>query len=181
MDPSSREGITNEASRVLQPSCKLYDVPASFGHTQSATSHLHIHETPEAISAPNLNENGPLIIHEKDFLEIDDLLNPQPVFDNNKVVENLQFQADGLCELDRYYDTAMFLHDIGSINQHIVADPYRNFHENNIVSQFDYQLQPNLDDAGQIDNQPWTHDQGRNVHTSAESNLGPFIPPASGK
>ncbi|XP_040998022.1 NAC domain-containing protein 17-like [Juglans microcarpa x Juglans regia] len=180
VDPSSREGITNEPSRALQPSGQLYDVPASFGHRQSATSQLLIHDTLEAISAPNRKENEPLVIHEEDFLEIDDLLNPQPGFDNNKVVENLHFQADGLCEFDRYHDAAMFLHDIGSINSHIVADPYINIIENNMVNQFDYQLQPNLDGAGQIDNQPWTHDQGRNIHTSAESNLGPFIPPPSG-
>jgi hypothetical protein len=182
VDPSSKEVITAEAIRVLHPSGQLYDVQASFGYTQSTTSQLQFYETPEITSAPNLHKPEPLIIQEEDFLEIDDLIGPQPSFssDNDRTVENLLFEEpDGLSEFDLYHDAAMFLHDMGSISQ-AIADPYVNILENDTLNQFDYQLQPNLDGAGQIDNQLWTHELRRNINTSAESNPGSFSLPPSG-
>lgn len=182
VDPSSKEVITPEPIRVPHPSGQLYDVQASFGYTQSATSQLQLYETPEITSAPNLHKPEPLIIQEEDFLEIDDLIGPQPSFssDNGRAVENLLFEEpDGLSEFDLYHDAAMFLHDMGPISR-AIADPYANMLENNTLNQFDYQLQPNLDGAGQIDNQLWTHDLRRNINTSTESNLDSFSLPPSG-
>lgn len=174
VDPYPKEVITAEPIRVLHPSGQQYDVQASFGYTQSATSQLQLYETPEITSAPNLHKPEPLIIQEEDFLEIDDLIGPEPSFsDNDRAVENLQFEEpDGLSEFDLYHDAAMFIHDMGPISQ-AIADPYMNILENNTLNQFDYQLQPNLDGTGQIENQLWTHDFGRNINTSAESNLRP--------
>lgn len=174
VDPYPKEVITAEPIRVLHPSGQQYDVQASFGYTQSATSQLQLYETPEITSAPNLRKPEPLIIQEEDFLEIDDLIGPEPsISDNDRAVENLQFEEpDGLSEFDLYHDAAMFIHDMGPISQ-AIADPYMNILENNTLNQFDYQLQPNLDGAGQIENQLWTHDFGRNINTSAESNLRP--------
>jgi hypothetical protein len=181
VDPSSKEVITAEPLRVLHPRGQLYDVQASFGYTQSATSQLQLCETSEITSAPNLHKPEPFIIQEEDFLEIDDLIGPEPSFsDNDRPVENLQFEEpDGLSEFDIFHDAAMFINDMGPISQ-AIAGPYMNILENNTQNQFDCQLQPNLDGAGQIDNQLWTHDIRSNIHTSAESNPGAFSLPPSG-
>uniref|UniRef100_A0A2N9H1E9 NAC domain-containing protein n=1 Tax=Fagus sylvatica TaxID=28930 RepID=A0A2N9H1E9_FAGSY len=182
VDPASREVINAAPVGVLHPSGQLYDVQASFGITQSGTSQLQLYEAPEVVSAPNLHGHEPLVIHEEDFLEMDDLIGPEPSFSNNDTaVENLQFQnADGLSEFDLYHDADMFLHDMGPINQETLADPYMNTLANNTLTQFDYQLQPNLDGAGQSNNQLWAHDESINIHTSAESDLGYFSSPPSG-
>ncbi|KAE8100344.1 hypothetical protein FH972_018251 [Carpinus fangiana] len=181
VDPSSKEVITAEPMRVLHPRGQLYDVQASFGYTQSATSQLQLCETPEITSAPNLHKPEPFIIQEEDFLEIDDLIGPEPSFsDTDRPVENLQFEErDGLSEFDIFHDAAMFINDMGPISQ-AMAGPYMNILVNNTQNQFDCQLQPNLDGAGQIDNQLWTHDIRSNIHAPAESNPGAFSLPPSG-
>lgn len=184
MDPTSTEVMNAAPVEVLHPSGQLYDVQASFGLTQSATSQLQLYESPEVLSAPNLHGHEPFIIHEEDFLEIDDLIGPEPSFSNDRAVENLQFEnrnGDGLSEFELFHDAALFLHDMGPIDQATVADPYINTLENNTVTQFDYQLQPNLDGAGQNIDQLWALDERRNLYTSAESDLGHFPTLPSGK
>ncbi|KAL4651666.1 hypothetical protein ACB092_01G177500 [Castanea dentata] len=183
VDPASTEVMNAAPVEVLHPSGQLYDVQASFGLTQSATSQLQLYESPEVLSAPNLHGHEPFIIHEEDFLEIDDLIGPEPSFSNDRAVENLQFEnrnGDGLSEFELYHDAALFLHDMGPIDQATVADPYINTLENNTVTQFDYQLQPNLDGAGQNNDQLWALDERRNLYTSAESDLGYFPTPLAG-
>ncbi|KAG6625902.1 NAC domain-containing protein 17-like [Carya illinoinensis] len=183
VDPSSREVITPEHSRALHPSGQLYDIPAGFGYSQSATSQMQLHETSEVTSAPILQQDEPLINNLEEFLEIDDLSGPQPCFESfdNKAMENFMFkEADGLSEFDLFYDAPMLLHELGPFNQEIVADPYINIMENNTINQSDFQLQYNLEGTVQIDNQPWTHDQRRNDQTYAETTLGSFSLPPSG-
>lgn len=184
VDPSSREVVNPEPIRGLHPSGLQCDVQTSFGFTQSTTSQMQLHEPPAVTSAPNLQINEPLIIHEEDFLEIDDLIGPEPsVSNNDNSLETLQFEEAefSLSEFDLFHDAYLFLHDTGPINQEAVADPYMNALEYNSANQFDHQLQPTLDIASQIVTQTWADDQRRSIHTPAELNLGSFSPQPSGK
>ncbi|KAB1219920.1 NAC domain-containing protein 78 [Morella rubra] len=183
VDPSSREVVNPEPIRGLHPSGLQCDVQTSFDFTQSTTSQMQLHEPPAVTSAPNLQINEPLIIHEEDFLEIDDLIGPEPsVSNNDNSLETLQFEEAefSLSEFDLFHDADLFLHDMGPINQEAVADPYMNALEYNSANQFDHQLQPTLDIAGQIVTQTWADDERRSIHTPAELNLGSFSPQPSG-
>ncbi|TYH72702.1 hypothetical protein ES332_D05G273300v1 [Gossypium tomentosum] len=106
---------------------------ASFELSQSPTSRLQLQEAPEDASVSDQFEQIPQIC-EEDFLEIDDLTS-----NVEKPVENgLQFNDwDGLGEFDLYHDAAMFLQDIGPIEQGIVPFSYTE----NMINQL--QLQSN--------------------------------------
>ncbi|KAL4271659.1 hypothetical protein GQ457_13G022960 [Hibiscus cannabinus] len=86
------------------------------------------HDLPRAASVDHF-EHLPQLC-EVDYLEIDDLLGPEPLIsDGEKPVEKVQFnEADELSELDLdlYHDDAMFLQDIGPIDQGMAPPPYDN-------------------------------------------------------
>ncbi|TYI83068.1 hypothetical protein E1A91_D05G265500v1 [Gossypium mustelinum] len=109
---------------------------ASFELSQSPTSRLQLQEAPEDASVSDQFEQIPQIC-EEDFLEIDDLTS-----NVEKPVENgLQFNDwDGLGEFDLYHDAAMFLQDIGPIEQGIVPFSYTE----NMINQVSYPLEPQL-------------------------------------
>lgn len=176
--PSVKEVNFTERSIVLHPSSQQCGVEASFDFTQSATSILQFSEAPEVTSAPNIYEQD-RHISEEDFLEIDDLIGPEPTPINvQKPIEDLQFDGlDGLSEFDQFYDAAMFLRDMGPIDHGTVSHPYLNNLENEMVNQWDYQLP---DGANQINSQLWSHDLKSNVFTPAESHLGPVNLPTPG-
>ena len=170
--------VADPISTVLTPTSQQYAVPENVEFTQSASSQLQLHEAPEVTSAPNISEQE-RGLSEEDFLEMDDLLGPEPIPQNyEKTEENLQFEDDGLSMLDLYHDAAMFLRDIGPIDQGTVPHPYLNTIENEMVNQLNYQLQPHSVGADQISGQLWTLDQS--VCTSAESIQGIIGQPTSG-
>ncbi|BFG40958.1 hypothetical protein CerSpe_272320 [Prunus speciosa] len=172
VDLYSREVVCPEPNTMFNPSDHQCNLQASFDFTQSDTSQIQLYEASEVTtSAPEIHEQGPPILREEDFLEMDDLLGPEPTISNieNPVV-NLQFEGiDGLSEFDLYHDAAMFFHDMGPFDQGTVShQQYMNSLGNNIVGQFEYQVQPippavnqvnhQLNpESTQMNNQLWTH------------------------
>ncbi|XWS15332.1 hypothetical protein CRYUN_Cryun35bG0086800 [Craigia yunnanensis] len=108
----------------------------SFDFSQSPTSQLQLHVAPEVTSVADHFEQVPQIC--EDFLEIDDLISPEPLTSNiENPVENGQFnELDGLSEFDLYHDAAMFLQEIGTIDQGTVSFSY-----DNMTNQVSYQLE----------------------------------------
>ncbi|KAF8411560.1 hypothetical protein HHK36_004115 [Tetracentron sinense] len=175
VEPSLGEVISNEPSISLHPCNQHLDVQASFEVTQMATSCLQSYEAPEVTSAHNISEQEPSG-NVDDFLEINDLLGSEPTFSNmGNPGEKLQFkEIDGLDGPDLYFDAAMFLRDMGPIDQVTVSHPYFGTLGNDMSSQLEYQLLPHSDDADQISSQLWTHD------ASTESNQVVMTPPTQG-
>ncbi|XWS23473.1 hypothetical protein CRYUN_Cryun28dG0016700 [Craigia yunnanensis] len=130
LDPSPRDVFFPEPLRDLHDQ-------SSFDFSQSPTSQLQLHEALEVTSVADHFEQVPQICKE-DFLEIDDLISPGSLTSNiEKPVENGQFnELDGLSELDLYHDAAMFLQDMGPIDQGTVPFSY-----GNMVNQASYQLE----------------------------------------
>ncbi|KAH1096686.1 hypothetical protein J1N35_013607 [Gossypium stocksii] len=130
LDPSPRG--------VLFPEQLTVHGQASFGFSESPISQLLLQEAPEVTPATDHLDQVPQLC-EEDFLEIDDLLGPEPLISNiEKPVENKQFnELDGLSEFDLYRDAAMFLQDMGSIDQGTVPFLY-----DNLINQVSYQLEP---------------------------------------
>ncbi|KAL4271762.1 hypothetical protein GQ457_13G022940 [Hibiscus cannabinus] len=114
LDPSPRDVLFPEPTAVIHGQ-------ESFKFSQSPTSQLQLQEAPEV-----------------DYLEIDDLLGPEPLIsDGEKPVEKVQFnEVDGLNEFDLYHDAAMFLQDIGPIDQGMAPLSY-----GNMILQAGYQLE----------------------------------------
>ncbi|KAJ6352520.1 hypothetical protein OIU76_001702 [Salix suchowensis] len=77
VDPSLKE-VVSEPAGELTTSGQHYNKYTSFNFNQSATSTLQLHEAPEVTSSPNCEEA--LRLNEEDFLEIDDLIGPEPSF-----------------------------------------------------------------------------------------------------
>ncbi|KAJ4701130.1 NAC domain protein [Melia azedarach] len=125
---------------------------ASFDFTQSASSNLHPHEASEVTSAPN-NWEPALEICDEGFLEMDDLIGPEPT-PAEKSVENLQFnEFDPLSELEQFHDMGMFFDDLGPDDQETITSALGNtmvnhldhqFQSQPVVNQVDQQLQPSL-------------------------------------
>ena len=183
---------------MLTTSGQHYNKHTSFNFNQSATSTLPLHEASEVTSAPNC-EQAPQL-NEEDFLEIDDLIGPEPSFSNTEQpAENLQFDDfDGLSELDLYHDAAMFLRDMGPVDQEAVSCSYVNSYGCDMVNQASYQLQPSsitnlvdyqlqpkwvatqvgyelqpqFIDAEQMNNQLWVHDHQNNALATSDSHHG---------
>ncbi|XP_007020196.2 PREDICTED: NAC domain-containing protein 17 isoform X2 [Theobroma cacao] len=130
LDPSPRGVIFHEPIGVVLEQ-------ASFEFSQSPTSQLH--EAPEVTSVADHFEQVPQI-YEEGFLEIDDLIGPETLTSNvGKPAENVQFnELDGLSEFDLFHDAAMFLQDMGPIDQGAVPFSYTD----NMINQVSYQLEP---------------------------------------
>ncbi|XP_021300075.1 NAC domain-containing protein 17-like isoform X6 [Herrania umbratica] len=116
LDPSPRGVIFPEPIGVCHEQ-------AGFEFSQSPTSHLH--EAPEVTSVADHFGQVPQIC-EEGFLEIDDLSGPQTLTPNvGQPAENVQFnELDGLSEFDLFQDAAMFLQDMGPIDQGAVPFSY---------------------------------------------------------
>ncbi|KAL4273408.1 hypothetical protein GQ457_13G022780 [Hibiscus cannabinus] len=130
LDPSPRDVLFPEPTAVIHGQ-------ESFKFSQSPTSQLQLQEAPEVTSGVDHFEDFPQL-SEVDYLEIDDLLGPEPLIsDGEKPVEKVQFnEVDGLNEFDLYHDAAMFLQDIGPIDQGMAPLSY-----GNMILQAGYQLE----------------------------------------
>uniref|UniRef100_A0A2P2K2H9 NAC domain-containing protein 74-like isoform X2 n=1 Tax=Rhizophora mucronata TaxID=61149 RepID=A0A2P2K2H9_RHIMU len=144
-DPSLREVIFPDPDVLLYSSGRKEDKQATFEFNQSATSNLQLHEAQEVTSGTG-NSDCVTQPCEEDFLEIADLVGQEPVSSNiEKPLENLKFdEFDGLSEFDLFHDVAMFLHDMGSVEQEIVSHSCVNSLENDMVNSVGHQLQPHL-------------------------------------
>ncbi|KAK5840519.1 NAC domain-containing protein 17-like isoform X1 [Gossypium arboreum] len=130
LDPSPRGVLFPEQLTVLHGQ-------ARFEFSESPISQLLLQEAPEVTPVADHLGQVPQLC-EEDFLEIDDLLGPEPLISNiEKPVENKQFnELDGLSEFDLYHDAAMFLQDMGSLDQGTVPFLY-----DNMINQVSYQLE----------------------------------------
>ncbi|KAK8365733.1 hypothetical protein V6Z12_A02G074700 [Gossypium hirsutum] len=130
LDPSPRGVLFPEQLTVLHGQ-------ARFEFSESPISQLLLQEAPEVTTVADHLGQVPQLC-EEDFLEIDDLLGPEPLISNiEKPVENKQFnELDGLSEFDLYHDAAMFLQDMGSLDQGTVPFLY-----DNMINQVSYQLE----------------------------------------
>ncbi|KAK4348722.1 hypothetical protein RND71_031477 [Anisodus tanguticus] len=194
LDQSSREVNLNNHCAVAGPSFQQYNGRASFDLTQSGSSQLHLHEVPVVSSAP-VNSEKPVHAVEEDFLEMDDLLVPEPSvqnFDNqtpNGQVfdepagnpETLQFDDfNGLTEFDLYHDAPLLLDNVGIPMVGQTAEPYMNNFLNGIAypasttytRAFQNDTMSNqqmrLNHENQINNQLWAHDERFNVFNPIE-------------
>ncbi|KAJ6306760.1 hypothetical protein OIU78_021970 [Salix suchowensis] len=197
VDPSLKE-VVSEPAGELTTSGQHYNKYTSFNFNQSATSTLQLHEAPEVTSSPNCEEA--LRLNEEDFLEIDDLIGPEPsFFSTEQPAENFKFDDfDGLSELDVYDDAAMFFHGMGPVDQEAVSCSYVNSYACDVINQASYQLQPNtitnlvdyhlqpnlvanqvdyelqpqFFDSEQMNSQLWVHDNQNNASATSESHHG---------
>ncbi|MCE3052314.1 hypothetical protein HAX54_052202 [Datura stramonium] len=160
LNQSPREVNLYNHCAVAGSSCQQYNAMVSFDLTQSGTSQLHLHEAPE-VSSARVNPEKPLYVVEEDlledFLEMDDLLVPEPSvqnvddpelciqnFDNQTPngqvfdkpagnLEALQFDDfDGLSEFDLYHDAPLLLDNVGTAMVGQIAEPYVNNFVNGI-------------------------------------------------
>lgn len=121
MDPSCREVIHTETVSILPTKDHQCEKEFSLDFNQSATSKMRLQDGAEVTSVPN-NIGAPLIC-EDDFLEIDDLMGPEPSFANpDKPVQDLGFDDfDGLTGFDLYHDADLFWNDMGPVGQESVS------------------------------------------------------------
>ncbi|KAJ6709133.1 putative proteinC DOMAIN-CONTAINING PROTEIN 82-RELATED [Salix koriyanagi] len=207
VDPCFREFVCEPVGE-LTTSDQHCNKHTNFNFDQSDTSTLRLHEAPEVTSATNY-EQAPQL-NEGDFLEINDLIDSEPSLSNaEQPVENLQFDDfDGLSEFELYHDAAMFLRDLGPVDQEAVshsfmhpygcdmvnqvgyqsqpdsiinAVDYQLQQSNLVASQVDCDLQPQFFDAEQMNNHLWVHGQRSNMSAASESHNGIFFqsPPAN--
>ncbi|KAF9687028.1 hypothetical protein SADUNF_Sadunf02G0051200 [Salix dunnii] len=203
VDPCFREFVCEPVGE-LTTSDQHCNKHTNFNFDQSDTSTLQLHEAPEVTSATNY-EQAPQL-NEGDFLEINDLIDPEPSFSNaEQPVENLQFDDfDGLSEFDLFHDAAMFLRDLGPVDQEAVSHSYMHPYGCDMVNQVGYQsqpdsfinavdnhlqrsnlvanqvdcdLQPQFFDAEQMNSHLWMHDHGQrsNMSAASESHNGIFF------
>ncbi|WCJ44033.1 NAC domain containing protein 17 [Euphorbia peplus] len=92
VDPSCREVICIKTVSILPRSDQQCAKEVSLDFNQSATSKMQLHDAAEVTSVPN--SMGTPVICEDDFLEIDDLLGPEPIFLNpDTPVKDFQFDG----------------------------------------------------------------------------------------
>ena len=142
VDLYSSEVKCPQSNTTFDPSDPQDNAYASFDFTQSATSHMQLYQAsePSASDIPPLESFTP-ILRDEDFLEMDDLLGPEPTISNNGNSGG-NFQFNELDGFDLYQDAAMFFHNMGPIEQGNVSHQFMNSMEANMVNQFDYQIQP---------------------------------------
>ncbi|XP_004290458.1 PREDICTED: NAC domain-containing protein 86-like [Fragaria vesca subsp. vesca] len=188
VDLYSSEVKCPQSHTTFDPSGQQGNEYASFDFTQSATSQTQLYEASEA-SASDVHklESFTPILREEDFLEMDDLLGPEPTVSNTgNSGGNLQFnELDGF---DLFQDPAMFFNEMCPMDQGNVSHQFMNSMGSNVVNQFDYQIQPAPlqinhqlnQESTQINNQLWVQNERRDFYTSTETTKGSGPPFTSG-
>lgn len=152
LDHSAKEVNFPNHSALIAPAKESFDL------TESGTSQLQLHEAPEVTSVPVNYEQQLHVVEEdflEDFLEMNDLLSPEPStqnFDNPELgvknfdeagpsgqnfgnFEDLQFDyLDGLTEFDFYDDAPLLLDDIRTTEVGQITEPYMNNFVNGSVN-----------------------------------------------
>ncbi|XP_022993276.1 NAC domain-containing protein 17-like [Cucurbita maxima] len=162
IDAYSRDHVLPEADKVHDFSGHPSDLQASFDFTQLGSSQLQSFER-EISSAPKYCE-------EEDFLEINDLLGPEPTLVANvDPLGNVSpTELDGLSELDLFHDANMFLRDLGPIVPETALDPYLNALDIDVTNTLNGHL-----DYG-MDNGFWKNNETENAFSFPESH-GQFV------
>ncbi|KAJ9146050.1 hypothetical protein P3X46_028365 [Hevea brasiliensis] len=187
VDPSLREVIFPEPISLSPTSVQQESLDVN----GSATAAFQSLEVPKVASGPH-SSAGALQLCEDDFLEMDDLIGPEPTsLNTEKAAENLGFDNFGLSELDLYHDADLFLSEIGPVAQDTVSHvngvgyPLQ-FHS--MANQVDYQLQPHsaVNDVDYLQPQAfgaaqlWVDDQRSNAHATSETIHGTLSQPTPG-
>lgn len=165
---------------------------ASFNVKQTDTRGLLEWDVPEVTSTANTIDMPPALT-EDDFLEMNDLLGPNPdqgINDllplpliDDRLPDNSQLrEGDGLSEFDLYYDTDSFLRDLGPTDQYhgVPSDAYPKSHDDGLLYQVGFQVQPCLDSASAFENEMWGYDPSTCFPTTTVPNQGPIPSTTSG-
>ncbi|CAI0396243.1 unnamed protein product [Linum tenue] len=149
VNSSTRDFTIPKLIEATSGNGQQYENHSGLDFEWSDISKLEQHETPEVTSAAN-NPEQLLLLSEGDFLEMDDLLGPEPSESNSgnplpavgsnveEPAENLLFNGlDGLSSLELYHDAAMFLRDMGPLGQ----DTMSQSRGGNVVDEVGYQYQ----------------------------------------
>ncbi|MCL7041864.1 hypothetical protein MKW94_013181 [Papaver nudicaule] len=168
------EAYSAEPSMVLNPSYIQHNTQHSFDVTRSTISYLPSNEASEVSSAPPyiselvLPEFVLPEFDEDNFLEINDLIGPQPGYSDVNHAENSLFSE----EPEFYFDAAQYLRDTEPIGRQNNSLSYSNNPIGELTGHFDQQMQPNhlVYENEHVTSQLWMHDQ----------NLGGFVSSYSG-
>lgn len=184
VDPPHKEIIFQEPVDLFSVNGVQCNLQSSFDFTLPAAE-LQVPVAPQIAADPIIHEQEIYILPEADFLEMDDLLGPEPAQGTvEEALHNVQVEeADGLSELDRYHDAAMFWNDIGPGTNEII-DHYEYYLDSNPFGPCEDVDQPYvegesptvnqifLNDANQVNYQFQSdsapHEQEGSVLTSAE-------------
>ncbi|XP_030465354.2 NAC domain-containing protein 17-like [Syzygium oleosum] len=170
VDLSSGGVVASEPLFVYDPSTLRDESVANIELTQfGASQWQQSQEASETTRAPERSTLEARV--SEDFLEIDDLINSDPSFCAlEKPAEDPQFDdLDGFSEFDMFHDTAMFLREIGSMNQEDGGTTQMNCFDNGLMNQYNQQQQPPISNvAEQTASQLWVHEQTIEGYTSAE-------------
>ncbi|XP_043721716.1 NAC domain-containing protein 16-like isoform X1 [Telopea speciosissima] len=172
MDPSLGEAISTEPRIVvLHPGGQQSVAHASCEVTQSATSNMYSCEASEVSSTPTISKQDRHAV-EDDYLEMNDLWGPDPSFSEmGNACEDLQLQeTNGLDGSHLYFETDMFLQELGPIDSRIAPQSYFDTLEADMASQLNYQMSSQPDDANNTSSELWTHDQRSDIFASPGSN-----------
>lgn len=169
IDAYSRDHILPEPDKVYHSSGQPCDLHATFDFTQSGFSQLQSFEG-EVSSAPKYCEE------EEDFLEINDLIGPEPtpVANVNPLGNLPPSELDGLSDLDLFHDANMFLRDLGPIVPETVLDPYLNALDIDVANNLNGNLQYDPYQQNQMDNGFWKNNETENAFSFPESH-GQFV------
>ncbi|GLU06915.1 hypothetical protein SLE2022_239000 [Rubroshorea leprosula] len=172
LDSTSREVVLSEQMRVVPPSYQLNDEHLSFDFTQTATCKLQSNESLDVTSASNHFECAPRIC-EEGFLEINDLVFPEETVPTVKnPIEDMWYD-----ELDIFHDAAMFLQDLGPIDEGNALHPYLNaFGDNFINQEYQSQADSNLNQVDQhLQPQSTIYDAGDQLQFQAVGNQMDYL------
>ncbi|XP_043721717.1 NAC domain-containing protein 17-like isoform X2 [Telopea speciosissima] len=172
MDPSLGEAISTEPRIVvLHPGGQQSVAHASCEVTQSATSNMYSCEASEVSSTPTISKQDRHAV-EDDYLEMNDLWGPDPSFSEmGNACEDLQLQeTNGLDGSHLYFETDMFLQELGPIDSRIAPQSYFDTLEGDIASQLNYQLSSQSDVTNNVSSELWTYDQRSGIFASPGSN-----------
>ncbi|KAI4320593.1 hypothetical protein MLD38_034055 [Melastoma candidum] len=171
-DPPSMPGqvALSEPPYSLNTNAGCYDMPPIVNDDQLGSSEWQLKENSVITNAA---ENCTLESQRnEDFLEIDDLALFQNMESTGKLADYVE--SDGFGDIDVFQDAAMFLRDIGSVDQGNIAG--HSFGDN-IMNGGYYGLQPSqFDDADQSCSQLWDHEQRLGYSTSTEPVRAVFEP-----
>ncbi|KAJ4965808.1 hypothetical protein NE237_017657 [Protea cynaroides] len=176
VDPSFGEAISTIPRVVLHPGGQQSVAQTSFEVTLSAISNMYSCDAPEVTSAPTISEWEPHAV-ENDFIEMNDLLGPPSFPEMGNAYEDLQLQeASEWDGPELYFDAAMFLRDLGPIDQGMVPESYFD----TMTSQLNYQLSSQTVDTNNVSSELWAHEQRSSIFASPGPDQVVLAPPNSG-
>ncbi|KAI4387965.1 hypothetical protein MLD38_000347 [Melastoma candidum] len=160
--PIPGEVVLSEPPCSVNTNAGCYEMPPIVNYDQLGSSEWQVKGSS---GITNAAENCTLEPQRnEDFLEIDDLAFCQNLESTDKQADYAE--PDGFGGIDLFQDAAMFLRDIGSVDQGNIAG---HSFVNNLSNEGYYGLQPpQFDDADQGCSQLWDHEQRLSSYASTE-------------